>query len=138
MSFRPMQDGDVEPVVALWTLCGLVRPWNDPYRDIAFARGKANSEILVAECCGLIAASVLAGHDGHRGMLYYVAVHPDWRRRGLGRAAVRAAEHWLTARGVWKINLMIRSENEQVRGFYESLGYETTPVFAMGRKIAQE
>ena len=101
------------------------------------SRGKAaSSTILVAERDGRIIASVMAGHDGHRGMLYYVAVDPALRREGLGKAAVRAAEDWLGQRGVWKINLLVRSENDAVRGFYEALGYEVSPVFCMARKIA--
>ena len=138
MSFRPLADGDVERVAALWTACGLTRPWNDPYADIAFARGKDTSDVLVLEEGGEIIASVMAGHDGHRGMLYYVAVSPARRRAGLGKAAVRAAEAWLAARGVWKVNLLVRSENEAVRGFYEAIGYEVNPVLCMGRRIIPE
>lgn len=135
-AFRDIEDRDVEALVELWTACGLTRPWNDPYKDISFAREGCESTVLVAERDGRIIASVMAGHDGHRGMLYYVAVDPDLRREGLGKAAVRAAEDWLGRRGVWKINLLVRSENDAVRGFYESLGYEVSPVFCMARKIA--
>ena len=133
--FREIADADVEATVALWTACGLTRPWNDPYKDISFARGGENSTILVLDRDGRIAASVMAGHDGHRGMLYYVAVDPAFRRQGLGREAVRAAEAWLGERGVWKVNLLVRAENAAVKGFYESLGYEVNPVLCMARKI---
>lgn len=133
--FREIADADVDAVIALWQDCGLTRPWNDPAKDIAFARRGENSTILVAAEGGRIVASVMAGHDGHRGMLYYVAVDPGLQGRGLGKAAVRAAEHWLAARGVWKINLLVRAENDHVRGFYEALGYEVNPVFCMARKI---
>lgn len=134
--FRDIEDGDVEAVVALWQACGLTRPWNDPYKDVSFARESATSTVLVLEREGRIAASVMAGHDGHRGMLYYVAVDPALQRRGLGRAAVRAAEAWLAAHGVWKLNLLVRAENAAVKGFYEALGYEVNPVLCMARKIA--
>lgn len=133
--FRAIVDADVETVIALWRACGLMRAWNDPHKDIAFARAGANSTILVGEAEGAIAASVMVGHDGHRGMLYYVAVEPRHRGQGWGKAAVRAAEDWLAQRGVWKINLLVRAENEMVRGFYEKLGYEINPVLCMGRRI---
>ena len=84
---------------------------------------------------GALAASVMVGHDGHRGMLYYVAVDPKLQSRGLGKAAVQAAEAWLKERGVWKINLLVRSENDRVKRFYQSLGYEINDVFCMGRRI---
>jgi ribosomal protein S18 acetylase RimI-like enzyme len=133
--FRDMTDADVEQVVALWQSCGLARPWNDPYKDIAFARDSANSTILVLERDGRIIASVMAGHDGHRGMLYYVAVDPALQRQGIGKAAVRAAEDWLGRHGVWKTNLLVRAENAAVKGFYEALGYTVNPVLCMARKI---
>lgn len=135
MRFRVIADADVEAVAALWRACGLTRAWNDPLKDIAFARAGENSTILVGETEGIIAASAMVGHDGHRGMLYYVAVAPGYRGQGFGKAAVRAAEAWLAERGVWKINLLARAENEAVRGFYEKLGYEINPVLCMGRKI---
>lgn len=133
--FRDIADGDVGAVVALWKACGLTRPWNDPLRDISFARHSATSMVLVRERDGHIIATVMAGHDGHRGMLYYVAVDPALRRQGLGKAAVRAAEDWLAARGVWKVNLLVRAENAAVKGFYEALGYEVNPAMCMARKI---
>ena len=119
----------------VWHACGLTRPWNDPYKDISFARRGPESAVLVGEHEGRIAASVMAGHDGHRGTLYYVAVDPACQGRGFGKLAVRAAEAWLGKRGVWKVNLLVRAENEKVRGFYEKLDYEVNPVLCMARRI---
>lgn len=89
MKFRPIEDKDVDATIALWERCGLTRPWNDPYKDIAFARGKPNSDVLVAERDGKIIASAMVGHDGHRGGLYYVSVDPDHQNQGLGRATCK-------------------------------------------------
>ena len=136
--FRAMKDGEEDAVIALWESCGLTRPWNEPRRDIDFARGKANSDILVAEENGRLIATVMAGHDGHRGTIYYLAVDPALQRRGLGRAAVAAAEAWLKARGVWKINLLVRTENTDVLGFYQKLGYEKGGVVSLGRWIDRD
>lgn len=135
IAFRDMEDRDVEAVVALWTACGLTRPWNDPYKDISFARQGEASTILVGEDAGVLVASAMVGHDGHRGMLYYVAVDPARQGRGIGKAAVKAAEAWLAKHGVWKVNLLVRSENDKVRGFYAALGYEINPVFCMARRL---
>jgi ribosomal protein S18 acetylase RimI-like enzyme len=137
-AFREIEDRDVENVVALWQACGLTRAWNDPYKDIAFARTGDTSTVLVLEREGRIIASVMTGHDGHRGMLYYVAVDPSQQRQGHGKAAVKAAEAWLGDRGVWKVNLLVRAENVAVKGFYESLGYEVNPVLCMARKITAD
>lgn len=134
ISFRPIEDHDIAEVIALWRECGLVRSWNDPRRDIDFARGRENSDILVGEAGGRLVASVMVGHDGHRGWLYYVSVARASQGKGLGKAAVRAAEAWLKERGIWAINLNIRSENAKVRAFYAALGYELRDVIVMGRR----
>jgi hypothetical protein len=116
-------DRDVADVVALWRRAGLVREWNDPSGDIALARRDSNATVLLGRDNGAAAASVLVGHDGHRGWVYYVSVDPDRRSRGYGRAIMQAAEDWLRARGILKLQLMVRGDNMQVNAFYESIGY---------------
>ena len=123
LDVRAMADGEEAAVIALWQRAGLTRPWNDPANDLAFARGKAQSDILVGTADAAIVASAMVGHDGHRGVMYYVAVDPALQGRGLGRQMVAAAEAWLLTRGVWKVNLMVRQGNEPVLGFYAGLGY---------------
>jgi len=125
LTFRSIADGEEAAVIALWQACGLTRPWNNPAQDLAFARGKANSEVLVGIARQRIVASAMVGHDGHRGTMYYVSVDPALRGQGLGRQMVAAAEAWLKARGVWKVNLLVRQSNEAVLGFYAGIGYDT-------------
>lgn len=124
---RPIAAGEEEAVIALWHACGLTRPWNDAARDLAFARGKPNSDILVGLADSRIVASAMVGHDGHRGTMYYVSVAPAEQGRGYGRQIVAAAEAWLKERGVWKANLLVRTGNETVLGFYAELGYGPGP-----------
>jgi GNAT superfamily N-acetyltransferase len=124
LTIRPIADGEEEAVVALWHACGLTRPWNDPMADLAFARGKPNSDVLVGLADGRIVASAMVGHDGHRGAMYYMSVAPQEQGRGFGRQIVAAAEAWLKGRGVWKVNLLVRTGNEAVLEFYGRLGYD--------------
>jgi ribosomal protein S18 acetylase RimI-like enzyme len=135
LDFRPIGDEDVEDVISLWSRCGLTRPWNTAAKDIAFARDGSNSEILLARIDGVITASVMVGHDGHRGTVYYVSVEPQEQGRGFGRQVMAAAEAWLAMRGVGKLNLLLRAENAKVRGFYEALGYEVEPRLCMARRL---
>ncbi len=135
LTFRPFEDKDEEAVIALWERCGLIRPWNDPARDIRFAREKPESDILVADVDGEVAASVMVGHDGHRGTVYYVSVDPAHQGKGYGRDVMKAAEAWLKDRGVWKLNLLLRADNTKIRCFYESLGYEVEPRLCMARRL---
>ena len=123
LAIAPIGDGDIADVIALWQRCGLTRPWNDPASDIARARKGENAAMLVGRDDSGIVASVLVGHDGHRGWVYYVAVDPDCHHKGYGRVIMDAAEDWLRARGIEKLQLMVRPDNGQVQAFYQSLGY---------------
>jgi ribosomal protein S18 acetylase RimI-like enzyme len=123
LTITAIEDGDVAELVALWQRCGLTRPWNDPAADIALARQGPNAAVLAGRDGGGVVASVLVGHDGHRGWVYYVAVDPHHRHKGYGRAIMDAAEQWLRACGIEKLQLMVRPDNTGVHAFYQSLGY---------------
>ena len=117
LAISPATDADIDAVVALWSACGLVRPWNDPRADMALARGGANATVLVGRDGADIVAAAMVGHDGHRGWVYYLAVDPQAQRRGHGAVIMQAAEQWLAAHGIAKIMLMIRPDNAAVRSF---------------------
>jgi ribosomal protein S18 acetylase RimI-like enzyme len=124
LAIAPIDDADIAAVVALWQRCGSSRPWNDPEADIALARQGSNSTVLLGRDGDTLVASVLVGHDGHRGWVYYVTVDPDHRNRGFGRVIMTAAEDWLRGRGILKLQLMVRPDNTKVQAFYETLGYD--------------
>jgi ribosomal protein S18 acetylase RimI-like enzyme len=123
LSITSIEDSDLAEVIALWQRCGSTREWNNPNADIALARRESNSTVLVGRDNGGVVASVLVGHDGHRGWVYYVTVDPDHRFKGYGRDIMSAAEDWLRARGIEKLQLMVRGDNAKVHAFYRSLGY---------------
>lgn len=124
---------DRDDIVQLWTLCGLVRHYNPPERDFDFARGRENSDILTLRAGGELVGAVMVGHDGHRGWVYYLAVDPQHQRQGHGARLVAAAEQWLLDRHVRKCQLMVRKTNLGVVEFYDTLGYEKSPVVVMQR-----
>jgi len=133
LSIRHYRDDDFDAVVALWRDCGLLAPWNDPARDIDLCRRTQTAALFVGETGGAMVASVMVGHDGHRGWLYYLGVAPAHQGAGFGRRLVLHAEDWLVARGLPKVQLMIRDTNTEVRGFYERLGYDPAPRLVMER-----
>ena len=132
---REFAPDDTDAVVALWRACDLVRPWNDPHKDIARKLAVADGMFLVAEAGHGIVGSVMAGYDGHRGWMNYLSVAPGEQRTGLGRALVAAAEERLAARGCPKVNLQIRDTNTAVVGFYEQLGYSVDAAISMGKRL---
>ena len=123
LAIAVIADDEIASVAALWQRCGLTRPWNDPAADIALARSGPNATVLVGRDDSRLVASVLVGHDGHRGWVYYVAVDPDCQHKGYGRLIMDAAEGWLRGRGIEKMQLMVRPDNREVQAFYQSLGY---------------
>ena len=137
LATAPAESGDEADAVALWRACGLVVAYNDPGADFRFAVAGACSDVLLGrDAGGRVVGSVMVGHDGHRGWLYYVAADPDLRGRGIGRSMVRAAEAWLAARGVAKVQLLVRPTNTQAVAFYARLGFEETPRTIMARWLA--
>jgi ribosomal protein S18 acetylase RimI-like enzyme len=130
---EPAQSPDAPLVIALWQACGLTRPWNDPRADFDRAVAGATSTVLTVRDAGAIIGSVMVGDDGHRGWIYYLAVAPDRRRTGLGRAMMAAAEAWLRERGVPKMQLMVREGNAEALAFYAALGLVPQPVVTLGK-----
>lgn len=135
IEFRPFQTDDADQIVALWQVCGLIRPWNDPYKDIQRKLDEDPSLFRVAVCDTQVIGSVMAGFDGHRGWIYYLAVLPQYQSRGLGKRLVQDAEERLCAIGCPKIQLMIRQENNAVNAFYQTLGYEPADVLVLGKRL---
>ena len=135
MEIRPFREADQEPVIALWRACGLTRPWNDPHKDIARKLQVQRELFLVVEEGGVIVASVMAGYEGHRGWVNYLAVHAAHRRGGLGAELMRRVEQLLLARGCPKVSLLVRTSNADVLAFYRALGYAQDDAIPLGKRL---
>ena len=156
MQIRPFAPADTEPVVALWHECGLTRPWNDPHRDIErklavqpelFLVGTELVEPADGGTDGgtdggspeeVLVATAMAGHEGHRGWLYYVAVAPGHRGGGRARQIVAEAERLLLEAGCPKVMLMVRSGNDAAAATWGSLGYEPDDVAVFGKRLVED
>lgn len=132
---RPFHDDDATEVVALWQRCGLTRPWNDPHKDIARKLAVQRELFRVARVDGKIVGTVMAGYDGHRGWVNYLAVDPACRGHGLGRRLMADAEQRLQAMGCPKLNLQVRTTNEAALGFYAALGYLRDESVSLGKRL---
>jgi len=135
---RAFKDTDEARVIELWTFAGLVRPWNDPKRDIERKLKVQRDLFLVAELDGVIVGTVMAGYEGHRGWINYLAVDIGQRRRGIGTALMRDAERRLRLVGCPKINLQIRHGNTAVQAFYATLGFKDDEVLSMGKRLEDD
>ncbi|HVT36292.1 MAG TPA: GNAT family acetyltransferase, partial [Nevskiaceae bacterium] len=131
MHIRAFTLADEACVIDLWRRCDLLRPWNDPHKDIRRKLTTQPELFLVGEIDGQLVASVMAGFDGHRGWVNYLAVAPDQRKAGLGRTLMRHVESELEARGCPKLNLQVRASNQAVLEFYRRIGYGTDDVVSL-------
>jgi ribosomal protein S18 acetylase RimI-like enzyme len=124
--------------VSLWSRCGLLRPWNDPSRDIQRKLARDPGGLLVLEAGDRLAGAVMAGYDGHRGWVNYLAVDPAYQGQGLGRLLMHEAERRLLAAGCPKVNLQVRTSNEHAVAFYRHLGYDVDDVVSMGKRLIND
>ena len=141
MQIRAFEEADAAGVVALWTACGLVRPWNDPRKDITRKLAVQRELFLVGtagERNDRIVATVMAGYDGHRGWINYLAVEPVSRRQGLARQMMAAVEERLRGLGCAKINLQIRRDNGDALAFYQRIGFGEDAVVSMGKRLVRD
>jgi ribosomal protein S18 acetylase RimI-like enzyme len=136
LEIRPYEPEDQEQVVKLWHDCCLVVPQNDPHRDIRLKWQVQPELFLVGTIDSKIVASVMAGYEGHRGWLNYLAVSPEHQRQGIGRSMVEAAVLELKEMGCPKVNLQIRRSNTQVVEFYKRLGFTMDDTVSMGQRLA--
>lgn len=138
MDIRSFAPADEATVVALWERCGLLRPWNDPHKDIARKQLVQPELFLVGTVEERIIATVMAGFDGHRGWVNYLAVEPDSRQQGYGRMLMAAAEDRLLALGCPKINLQIRQDNLEAIQFYKRLGFSQDAAVSFGKRLVHD
>jgi ribosomal protein S18 acetylase RimI-like enzyme len=136
VEIRPFQICDEESVVRLWIDCELVVPWNDPHRDIQRKLQVQPEMFLVACLDGQIIGTVMAGYDGHRGWINYLAVHPEHQRTGVATRMMDEAEALLrAAAGCPKINIQVRSTNAGVVAFYKRMGFKVDDVVSLGKRL---
>ena len=135
MHIRTFHAADEGAVVALWDECALTRPWNDPHKDIARKLEVQPELFLVGVVDEALIASVMAGYEGHRGWMNYLAVAPRFRARGYGRALVEHVEWLLLERGCPKINLQVRASNPAAVAFYRRLGYAQDESISLGKRL---
>lgn len=138
MKIRPFQLQDQKSVLELWIKCGLVVSHNNPVQDIERKLGVNPEWFLVGEIDGDVIATCMAGFEGHRGWINYLAVRPDLQGLGFGKKIVEHAEAMLKAAGCPKINLQVRSTNQNVIRFYKKIGYRQDPVVSMGKRLIHD
>lgn len=127
---------DQEQVINLWEQCSLIVPQNDPVKDILLKTAFQPELFFVCGIDQQIIASLMAGYEGHRGWLNYLAVLPVYRKKGIGKSLVFHALEKLKALGCPKVNLQVRNTNSEVIAFYKKLGFKVDDVTGMGKRLS--
>jgi ribosomal protein S18 acetylase RimI-like enzyme len=138
MKIRPFQGSDEAVVIGLWEQCQLTRPWNDPHKDIARKLQVQPELFLVGVVDHAVVATVMAGYEGHRGWVNYLAVSPKLRGRGYGRALMESVEKRLLERGCPKVSLLVRASNADIVEFYRHIGYLQDEVVSLGKRLISD
>jgi len=138
VNIRPYRPSDSSAVISLWERCDLLRAWNDPHRDIQRKLRVQPELFLVGSLAGDVVASAMAGYEGHRGWVNYLAVAPERRHQGLGRAMMNAVERLLEDAGCPKVNVQVRGTNASAIRFYQQLGYQVDDVVGLGKRLEHD
>jgi ribosomal protein S18 acetylase RimI-like enzyme len=134
-SYSPKYEKEV---IALWERCNLVRPVNNPQKDIE-RKLKVNPELfLIGLIDGKVVATAVGGYEGHRGWVNYLGVDPSQQKKGLGRQIMRALEEKLLEKGCPKLNLQVLTTNTEAMKFYERIGYKKDDVISMGKRLISD
>lgn len=135
LTIRPYVPEDQDAVIALWEACRLVVPQNDPIADIRTKIQFQPDLLLVAIAEDRLVGTVMAGYEGHRGWINYLAVAPEQRRRGIAKKMMASVEKKLRALGCPKINLQVRRTNTTVINFYQAIGFREDDVISLGKRL---
>ncbi|UCH41215.1 MAG: GNAT family acetyltransferase [Gammaproteobacteria bacterium] len=138
LEIRPYRAEDETAVIDLWRQCELIVPWNNPRADILRKCADSPELFFIGLVDNDIIATCMAGYDGHRGWIYYLAVAGAWQRQGIATRLVRHAEASLIELGCAKIDLMVRNTNDSVIAFYKSIGYGNDPVVVLSKRLLED
>ncbi len=138
LHIRPYNQTDQERVIQLWLESGLVVPHNNPIQDIQRKLSIQPQWFLVGTISDTIVGSCMAGYEGHRGWINYLAVAQSERRQGYAAQLIAHSETLLKQAGCPKISLQIRRSNKDVINFYQKIGYAEDDVISMGKRITGE
>ncbi len=131
-------DRDYEAVRSLWEMCapGIQISVTDDYDGLRHKLERDPQLFIVAVDDDKMIGSVIGGYDGRRGLVYHLAVLPDYRRRGIARRLMETLEERFKALGCYKYYLLVTRENAAALAFYRSFGCEPMDLHLLGKVIS--
>lgn len=125
MNIRLLNIDDYDEIMDLWlNTPGMgLNPVDDSREGIEKYLRRNPASCFAAVENGKIVGVILSGHDGRRGFIYHLAVHFDYRKRGIGRQLAERAMNVLEAEGISKAALVVFSQNETGNAFWDKIGF---------------
>lgn len=137
ISFRDYRRRDRKAVLELWKMCQLTQPWEEPAKHIN-QRIRVHPDLfLVCWTDDRIIATVMGRCDENRGWVEYLAVHPSFRKKGIGRQLVRIIEDRLHKKGCSEISILIDPNKAAAIEFSRRAGYGTKNATLMRKSLGE-
>jgi ribosomal protein S18 acetylase RimI-like enzyme len=129
-SIRPAVADDVDAVLAFWRHAAENTNRSDTREAVEALLARDPDALILAVDAGRIVGSVIAGWDGWRYHQYRLAVTPDRRRQGIGRALLAAAEGRFVTAGARRADAMVLDDNEPGQRAWAAAGYQPQPEWS--------
>lgn len=124
LRIRYASEADSSSILALWVAAEAEETVTDDEQALRDLLRHAPESLLLAEHDDWVVGTLIVGWDGWRGSFYRLAVHPDWRRRGIGRQLVARGESQLDRLGARRIALVAVGSDPRAVPFWKAVGYE--------------
>ena len=124
---RRVTADDYDAIFALWNSTEQSRralnPVDDSREGICRYLERNPNTCFAAVREDQVIGVILTGHDGRRGMIHHMCVHPDFRRMGIAARLVSEAEKALKKEGIQKVFGLVFTDNGAANAFWEKQGY---------------
>ena len=123
VEIKVMTVSDYDGICEVWENHRGTNPVDDSYDGLAKYLRRNPTTSFVAEDNGKIVGTILAGHDGRRGLFHHVSVLPEYQKQGIGKMLVDHAMEALEKEGITKVLLVVFKDNDNGNAFWEHLGF---------------
>ncbi len=126
--FRRCLEENIESVLELWRDADASPSVTDTSHDLRLTLNSGVSSVIVAQSGDRVVGSIIGTFDGWRGNIYRLAVHPEYRRRGIARRLVSEAEMYLLGQGAKRVAAVLEKDHPWATGFWDSTEFVLKPL----------